>query len=65
MNFNEERQIKVLDGLSKGISRDKIAHSLRVSSRTIDRYIDVLKVKHEASTIGHLVGIAFREKLIK
>lgn len=65
MRFNKERQVIVLDGLSKGLSKEKIAHNLGVSPRTVDRYIDLLKIKHEANSLAHLMGNAFRANLIR
>jgi DNA-binding CsgD family transcriptional regulator len=62
---NKGKEEEILQRLADGQKTAKIASDMKVSLRAIEWAIMVLKGKHEAENIPHLIAIAFRNKMIK
>ena len=60
-----ERQRKILDATSKGLSSDKIAASLGISTYAVNQHLDVIRRKLGAQNRTEAVAIAFRKQLFK
>jgi FixJ family two-component response regulator len=59
------KEEEILQKLADGQKTAKIASDMKVSLRAVEWAIMVLKGKHEAENIPHLIAIAFRKKMIK
>ena len=60
-----ERQRKILDATSKGLSSDKIAASLGISAYAVNQHLDVIRRKLGAQNRTEAVAIAFRKQFFK
>jgi LuxR family transcriptional regulator len=60
-----ERQVKIVEHLARGLRTKEIAAKLKISSRTTESHIDILRAKVDAKSQAHLVAIFIREGLIK
>ena len=60
-----ERQRKILDATSKGLSSDKIADRLGISTYAVNQHLDVIRRKLGAQNRTEAVAIAFRKQLFK
>ncbi|MEV8477874.1 helix-turn-helix transcriptional regulator [Streptomyces sp. NPDC051173] len=59
-----DREIQVLDGLSRGLSNDDLARELFISPNTVKSHILRLYTKLRARDRGHAVGIGYRTGLL-
>lgn len=65
MRFDRKsKEVEILQRLSEGQKASKIASDLKVSTRVVEWAIMVLKGKYNAENVAHLVGEAFRKKVI-
>ena len=60
-----ERQRKILDDTSKGLSSEQIATSLGISTYAVNQHLDVIRRKLGAQNRTEAVAIAFRKQLFK
>ena len=60
-----ERQRKILDDTSKGLSSEQIAASLGISAYAVNQHLDVIRRKLGAQNRTEAVAIAFRKQLFK
>ena len=60
-----ERQRKILDDTSKGLSSEQIATSLGISAYAVNQHLDVIRRKLGAQNRTEAVAIAFRKQLFK
>ena len=60
-----ERQRKILDDTSKGLSSEQIAARLGISAYAVNQHLDVIRRKLGAQNRTEAVAIAFRKQLFK
>jgi len=60
-----ERQRKILDDTSKGLSSEQIATRLGISTYAVNQHLDVIRRKLGAQNRTEAVAIAFRKQLFK
>ena len=60
-----ERQRKILDATSKGLSSDKIAARLGISTYAVNQHLDAIRRKLGAQSRTEAVAIALRKQLLK
>lgn len=60
-----ERQRKILEDTSKGLSSEQIATRLGISTYAVNQHLDVIRRKLGASNRTEAVAIAFRKQLFK
>ena len=60
-----ERQRKILDDTSKGLSSEQIADRLGISAYAVNQHLDVIRRKLGAQSRTEAVAIAFRKQLFK
>lgn len=60
-----ERQRKILDATSKGLSSEQIATRLGISTYAVNQHLDVIRRKLGAQNRTEAVAIAFRKHLFK
>ena len=60
-----ERQRKILDATSKGLSSEQIAAHLGISAYAVNQHLDVIRRKLGARSRTEAVAIAFRKQLFK
>ena len=60
-----ERQRKILEDTSKGLSSEQIATRLGISAYAVNQHLDVIRRKLGASNRTEAVAIAFRKQLFK
>jgi DNA-binding NarL/FixJ family response regulator len=60
-----ERQRKILDDTSKGLSSEQIATRLGISAYAVNQHLDVIRRKLGAQNRTEAVAIAFRKQLFK
>lgn len=63
--ISTERQKEILNFLAKGENSKTIGKEMELSHRTVEKYIELMKLSHQAKSTTHLVAIALRSKLIK
>jgi DNA-binding NarL/FixJ family response regulator len=61
---DESKEKFILQALANGKEIDFICKELRISSGQYYYHLALMRAKHEAKNAAHLVGIAFRKKLI-
>ena len=59
-----ERQRKILDATSKGLSSDQIADHLGISTYAVNQHLDAIRRKLGAHNRAETVTIAFRKQLL-
>lgn len=57
-----EKESEIITHLSNGLTAKEIGAILGKSSRTIEKYLELLRAKYEAKNAAHLVGIFFKPK---
>ena len=60
-----ERQRKILDDTSKGLSSEQIADRLGISAYAVNQHLDVIRRKLGAQNRTEAVAIAFRKQFFK
>ena len=60
-----ERQRKILDATSKGLSSEKIAVRLGISTYAVNQHLDAIRRKLGAQSRTEAVAIALRKQLLK
>ena len=60
-----ERQRKILDATSKGLSSDQIADRLGISTYAVNQHLDVIRRKLGAQSRTEAVAIAIRKQILK
>ena len=60
-----ERQRKILDATSKGLSSEKIAARLGISTYAVNQHLDAIRRKLGAQSRTEAVAIALRKQLLK
>ena len=60
-----ERQRKILDDTSEGLSSERIAARLGISAYAVNQHLDVIRRKLGAQNRTEAVAIAFRKQLFK
>jgi len=60
-----KQQVFIVKQVSEGFTSKEIAHSLEISKKTVEKYIELMKAVHGAKNLYNLVAIFFRKKLIK
>ena len=58
-------QVTIVQGIADGKSSKIIAEEIGLSSRTIEKHIEQIKLQYKALTSSNLVAIFLRKKLIK
>lgn len=59
-----DKKISIIRLLSQGFKAQEIADQLKLSRRTVEKYLETLKELYEAKNQTHLVAICLREKII-
>ncbi|PJF38892.1 MAG: hypothetical protein CUN54_09875 [Phototrophicales bacterium] len=59
------REVQCLVMIADGLSAREAAKRLSITSRTVERHLDVARYKLNARNRTHLVAIAFREGVIE
>ena len=60
-----QREIEVLHFVAIGLSAKEIAKELSIAPRTVERYIDHVRLKTRTRNRAHMVAHAIREGLIQ
>lgn len=60
-----KQQKFIVKQVSEGFTSAEIAHSLKVSKKTVEKHIEIIKAIHGAKNLYNLVAIFFRKKLLK
>lgn len=60
-----EKRLKIIELVSMGLTSVEIGRRVELSPRTVEKHLELLRATYGAKNSSHLVGIAFREKLIK
>lgn len=58
------REIQILELLSQGLSSAEIAQQLYISPNTVEFHRKQLLRKTDSRNVAHLIGNAFRKKLL-
>jgi DNA-binding NarL/FixJ family response regulator len=65
MNVAIETQKQIVLLLANGFTAKEIGEKMKLSNRTIEKYLDVIKGELNAKTSAHLVHICHQNKMIK
>ena len=60
-----KQEKKIINLLSKGYTAGEIGEKLKLSRRTIEKQIEILKMIYKAKNVAHLVAIKLTEKFNK
>ena len=60
-----ERQLKILEATSKGLSSDQISAMLGISAYTVNQHLDAIRRKLGAQSRTEAVAIALKKQLLK
>ena len=59
------KQKLLIKMVAEGLTIDEIAIKWKMSRRTIDRELNLMRARHDAKNLYHLLAIFFRKSLIK
>jgi DNA-binding CsgD family transcriptional regulator len=59
------REVEILECVASGMSAKEIARRIDLAPRTVERYIEMIRLKLRARNSVHMVTCAIQQKLIE
>ena len=59
------REIEILECVASGMSAKEIARQINLAPRTVERYIEMIRLKLRARNSVHMVTCAIQQRLIE
>lgn len=63
--MSNEQELQILQLLANGYKASEIGDAMGLSTRTVEKYIELMKGEYDARNVVHLAVIAVRNKVIK